>query len=196
MSTNSKNPISEINRCNWDYTDPILMEYHDKEWGVKVHDDTKLFEFIVLEGAQAGLNWLTILKRRNSYREAFDNFDFRKVANYDKEKIERLIENSGIIRNKLKIESAITNAQAIIRIKEEFESFDQYLWNFVGNKPIKNSWRNISEIPARCKESDAMSKDLAKRGFKFVGPVICYAHMQATGMVNDHVTTCFRYSEV
>ena len=186
-------------RCNWPSLEgnALYLNYHDSEWGVPVHDDRKLFEFIILEGAQAGLSWLTILKRRANYRKAFDNFDPRRVARYDERKIRDLLNDSGIIRNRLKVASAIRNAQSFISIQEEFGSFDEYIWQFVpGSKPIKNRWKNLSQVPPRTSASDAMSRDLIKRGFSFAGSTICYAHMQATGMVNDHITDCFRYNEV
>lgn len=183
-------------RCAWVTDDPIYIRYHDEEWGVPEHDDTKLFELLTLEGAQAGLSWLTILKKRENYRIAFDNFDIAKVADYDQTKVEELMQNKGIVRNRLKIQSTINNAKAIIKIQMEFGSFDTYIWGFVGDKPIINAWTNLSEVPAKTRESDAMSKDLSKRGFKFVGSTICYAFMQATGMVNDHITDCYRYQEV
>ncbi|WP_409344934.1 DNA-3-methyladenine glycosylase I [Paenibacillus sp. MBLB4367] len=180
-------------RCGWVNDDPLYIEYHDKEWGVPVHDDRKLFEMITLEGAQAGLSWYTVLKKRETYRQAFDGFDFEKVASYDEAKAAELLQNEGIIRNKLKVASAIGNAKAFIRVREEFGSFDRYIWGFVGGKPILNRFRELKEVPARTDISDAMSKDLQKRGFKFVGSTICYAFMQATGMVNDHVESCFCY---
>jgi DNA-3-methyladenine glycosylase I len=183
-------------RCEWAGSDPLYMEYHDNEWGVPLHDDRKIFEMLVLEGAQAGLNWLTVLRKRENYRKAFDNFDPRKVAKYDSKKFQELLANEGIIRNKLKIHSVIQNARAFLEVQKEFGSFDAYMWQFVGGKPIRNSWKSLSELPAQTAESEAMSKDLKRRGFNFVGPTICYAHMQATGMVNDHVVTCFRYKEV
>ena len=183
-------------RCEWEGSDPLYIEYHDNEWGVPVHDDRKIFEMLVLEGAQAGLNWLTVLRKRENYRKAFDNFDPRKVAKYDSKKLQELLANEGIIRNKLKIHSAIQNARAFLEVQKEFGSFDAYIWQFVGGRPIRNSWKSLSELPAQTAESEAMSKDLKRRGFGFVGPTICYAHMQATGMVNDHVVTCFRYKEV
>ena len=183
-------------RCEWAGSDPLYIEYHDNEWGVPVHDDRKIFEMLVLEGAQAGLNWLTVLRKRENYRKAFDNFDPRKVAQYDSKKLQELLANEGIIRNKLKIHSAIQNARAFLEVQKEFGSFDAYIWQFVGGRPIRNSWKSLSELPAQTAESEAMSKDLKRRGFGFVGPTICYAHMQATGMVNDHVVTCFRYKEV
>lgn len=176
--------------------DPLYRDYHDKEWGVPVHDDMKLFEFLVLEGAQAGLSWATILRKRENFRKAFDNFDPKKVARYDEGKVRNLLSNAGIIRNELKIRSAIMNARAFLDVQKEFGSFDSYVWQFVGGEPKRNRWKSMKEIPATTKESDAMSKDLIKRGFKFVGSTICYSHMQATGMVNDHVVYCFRYREI
>lgn len=184
------------NRCKWVSADQIYMDYHDQEWGIPVHDDQKLFEMIVLDGAQAGLSWLTVLKKRENYRVAFDGFDVEKVASYDAHKISELLQNPGIIRNKLKVNAAVINARAFIKVQQEFGSFDAYIWQFVGGKPISNAWKNTGEIPAKTPESDAMSKDLIKRGFKFVGSTICYAFMQAAGMVNDHTVDCFRYQEV
>jgi DNA-3-methyladenine glycosylase I len=183
-------------RCGWHGEDPIYVDYHDTEWGVPVHDDRTLFEMIVLDGAQAGLSWITILKRRDSYREAFDNFDARKVAVYDERKIAELLENPGIIRNRLKVNSAVQNARAFLEVSEEFGAFDKYIWQFVGHKPVQNSRKSLKHIPAKSKESDDMSKDMKKRGFSFVGSTICYAFMQAAGMVNDHIVDCFRYEEV
>ena len=188
--------MSEIRRCNWSVSDPIYIKYHDKEWGVPVHNDRKLFEMIVLDGAQAGLSWLTILKKRNNYRKAFDNFDPKKVAKYDKRKIAQLLKNDGIVRNKLKVESAATNANAFLKVKAEFGTFDKYIWQFIGGKTKVNSWKTLKDIPANSKESDAMSKDLKSREFKFVGSTICYAFMQAAGLVNDHTIDCFRYKEL
>ena len=188
--------MDEVRRCNWSVSDPIYIKYHDKEWGVPVHNERKLFEMIVLDGAQAGLSWLTILKKRENYRKAFDNFDPKKVAKYDKRKITQLLKNDGIVRNKLKIESAVTNAKAFLKVKKEFGTFDKYIWQFIGGKTKVNSWKELKEIPATSKESDAMSKDLKARGFKFVGSTICYAFMQAAGMVNDHTVDCFRYNEL
>jgi len=176
--------------------DPLLLEYHDKEWGVPVHDDDLLFEFLLLEGSQAGLSWNTVLRKRDNYREAFDNFDPAKVAGYNEKKIEELMNNPRIIRNRRKITATIANAKAVLEIQKEFDSFDTYIWQFVGGKPIQNEWENIEEVPAFTPESEKMSKDLKKRGFKFVGPTICYAFMQAVGMVNDHVKDCFRHSEI
>jgi DNA-3-methyladenine glycosylase I len=183
-------------RCKWAGTDVLYIEYHDTEWGVPVHDDRLLFEFLILEGAQAGLSWLTILKKRQKYREAFDHFDCKKVAQYDAGRIRELLTNKGIIRNKLKIEAAVQNARAFRAVQREFSSFDAYIWNFVGGKPIKNGWKSEVEVPAKTKESVEMSKDLRRRGFKFIGPTICYAFMQAVGLVNDHIVSCFRYDEL
>ena len=183
-------------RCSWAGADPLYIEYHDKEWGVPIHDDRRLFEFLILEGAQAGLSWLTILKKRPNYRKAFDNFEPLKVAAYTPRKIKELIADAGIIRNRLKIEAAVQNAGSFLAVQQEFGSFDKYIWQFVGGKPLKNNWQTIAQIPAQTDASNAMSADLKKRGFKFVGPTICYAFMQATGLVNDHTVHCFRYNEV
>ncbi|MDP6923467.1 MAG: DNA-3-methyladenine glycosylase I [Candidatus Scalindua sp.] len=183
-------------RCEWGTVSQLYIDYHDKEWGVPIHDDRTLFEFLVLEGAQAGLSWETVLKKRENYRKAFSNFDPVKVSLYGDKKIEALMGNKGIIRNRLKITSAVNNAKRFLEVQEEFGSFDAYIWQFVNGKPITNRFKSIRELPATTKESDAMSKDLKKRGFKFVGPTICYAHMQATGMVNDHIVGCFRYKEI
>src|SRR3989339_48638 len=188
--------MAQIKRCDWSVNHPIYIKYHDKEWGVPVHNDRKLFEMIILDGAQAGLSWLTILKKRENYRKAFDNFDPEKVAKYDKRKVVQLLKNDGIIRNKLKVESAVTNAKAFLKVKDEFGTFDKYIWGFVAGKTKVNSWKELKEIPAFTAESDAMSKDLKKRGFKFVGSTICYAFMQAAGLVNDHTIDCFRYKEL
>lgn len=196
MRDKEKYPPDGRKRCDWPFTNPLLLEYHDREWGVPLHDDVKLFEFFVLEGAQAGLSWITILNRRENYRKAFDNFDFNKIAYYDRGKIDELVNNEGIIRNRLKIQSAVTNALSLLKVRDEFGSFDAYTWSFVNGKPIKNSWKDNSHIPVTTKESDAMSKDLKKRGFRFAGSTICYAHMQATGMVNDHLASCFRNREI
>jgi DNA-3-methyladenine glycosylase I len=184
------------NRCKWCGEDPLYIDYHDNDWGVPVHDDRLLFEFLVLEGAQAGLSWLTILKKRENYRRAFDNFDCEKVAGYSQTDLERLLVDSGIVRNQLKIKSAIKNAEGVIKIQEEFGSLDSYLWRYVDGIPIQNEWKSMAEIPAKTEISEIMSKDLKKRGFNFVGPTICYAFMQATGMVNDHTIDCFRYKEI
>jgi len=183
-------------RCSWAASDPLYIKYHDTEWGVPVHHDPKWLEFLILEGAQAGLSWLTILKKRPNYRKAFDNFNPSKMAAYDTAKINALLSDSGIIRNKLKIEAAIQNASSFLAIQQEFGSFDHYVWQFVGGRTLKNSWTSVQEIPAQTRESAALSADLKRRGFKFVGPTICYAFMQATGLVNDHVVGCFRYAEV
>lgn len=182
--------------CSWPKGDPLLIKYHDKEWGVPLYNDKKLFEFLILEGFQAGLSWLTILRKRENFRKAFDKFDFNKVAKYDQRKINSLLQDSGIIRNKLKIESAVINAKAFIEVRKEFGTFNKYIWKFTGNKPIYNGFMSLEEIPAKTELSDLISKDLKKRGFKFVGSTIAYAHMQATGMVNDHIKSCFRYKEI
>lgn len=183
-------------RCYWCLSDPLYIKYHDEEWGIPIHDDKKLFEFLILEGAQAGLSWLTVLRKRENYRKAFDNFDFKKIAKYDEKKVEELLGNEGIIRNKLKIRSSILNAQKFIEIRKEFGSFDNYLWSFLGGKhnPIVNTFTELSQIPAKTDLSDKISKDLAKRGFKFVGSTIIYAYIQAIGMVNDHVESCWKRS--
>ena len=179
-------------RCSWaGATDPLMIAYHDEEWGVPSHDDRHFFEMLTLEGAQAGLNWRTILYKRDGYRRAFDNFDPRKVARYDARKVKSLLADPGIVRNRLKVGSTIDNARAFLAVQKEFGSFDAYIWTFVGGKPIQNSWKSLSQIPAKTRESDAMSKDLKKRGFRFVGSTICYAFMQATGLVNDHALDCF-----
>ena len=185
-----------MKRCAWCEKEDNMKEYHDREWGVPVHEDITLFEFLILEGAQAGLSWSTILKRREGYRKAFHNFEVHKVSKMNGKDVERLMQNSGIIRNKLKILSTIDNAKAFIKIQEEFGSFDRYLWNFVDYKPLVNKFKSLKEIPATTKFSDAISKDLKKRGFRFVGSTICYAFMQAVGMTNDHEISCFRYKEV
>lgn len=183
-------------RCAWAGTDPIYIKYHDTEWGVALHEDRKLFEFLILEGFQAGLSWLTILKKRPAYRKAFDYFDPQKIAVYNLRKVKALLSDKGIVRNKLKIEAAIQNAGAFLALQREFGSFDDYIWRFTGSKTIKNAWKAAAEIPARTSVSELMSRDLMKRGFKFVGPKICYAFMQAVGMVNDHTVDCFRYLQV
>ena len=181
-------------RCEWAAGDLVMTEYHDSEWGVPVHDDRTLFEFLVLEGSQAGLSWLTVLKKRPNYRRAFDNFQPEKVARYGKGKVRSLLANDGIIRNRLKIEAAVLNAKAVLAVQKEFGSFDNYVWRFVGGRPIQNRRQNLKQLPAATMESDDMSLALRKRGFKFVGSTICYAYMQAVGMVNDHVISCFRYN--
>jgi DNA-3-methyladenine glycosylase I len=185
-----------IIRCEWAGDDPLMKNYHDEEWGVPKRDDRRLFEDLVLDGAQAGLSWMTILRKRGNYREAFDNFDPAKVAAYDEIKIEELLQNPGIIRNRQKINSAIKNAKAFLKVQEEFGSFDAYIWGFVGGKPIQNNWQTMSELPAKTELSETISKDLKKRGFSFVGPTITYAFMQAIGIVNDHTVDCFRYREI
>lgn len=183
-------------RCDWCGTEEIYIDCHDKDWGVPVHDDRLHFEMIILDGAQAGLSWITILKRRESYRKAFDNFDVLKVSRYSSKKIEKLLTNPGIIRNRLKVNSTVQNARCFLKIQKEFGSFDKYIWQFVNHKTIQNKWKKMSELPAKTAQSDAMSKDLKKRGFSFVGSTICYAYMQAAGMVNDHTLGCFRNKKV
>lgn len=185
-----------VTRCDWPGSDPLMVEYHDDEWGVPVHDDRKHFEFLVLDGAQAGLSWATVLKKRSRYRQVFDGFRPEIVATYDEEKVAELLSDPGIIRNKLKVNSAIRNARALLEVQEEFGSFDDYIWQFVDGRTLVNRWKRMDQIPASTKESDAMSKDLKQRGFNFVGTTISYAYMQAAGMVNDHVVSCFRYSEL
>jgi|TARA_B110000305_G_C19403854_1_gene621619 DNA-3-methyladenine glycosylase I len=185
-----------LSRCAWAGDNPLYQKYHDKEWGVPLHSDKKLFEFLILEGMQAGLSWITILKKRQAFREAFDGFDFNKVAKYPDRKIEQLLNNPDIIRNKLKVNAAVTNAQAFIRIRKEFGTFNQYIWQFVDHRPLQNSWKNLQELPAKTALAETITRDLKKRGFSFVGPTIVYSHMQATGMVNDHTTDCFRYQEI
>jgi DNA-3-methyladenine glycosylase I len=188
--------VSLKTRCKWVTDDELSKNYHDEEWGVPAHDDRKLFELLILEGAQAGLSWLTILRKRANYRQAFDGFNAKKMAEYNQKRVERLMQDRGIVRNQLKIMAAIENARAFLRVQEEHGSFDAYIWQFVGGEPKVNSWRIQEKVPTKTTESDAMSKDLAKRGFKFAGSTICYAFMQAVGMVNDHTTGCFRYSEL
>ncbi|HEX2455921.1 MAG TPA: DNA-3-methyladenine glycosylase I [Vicinamibacterales bacterium] len=185
-----------MTRCAWAGSDPLYLAYHDDEWGVPLHDDRRLFEMLVLEGAQAGLSWITILRKRGAYRKAFDRFDPAKIARYDAKKIRMLLEDPGIVRNRLKIDAAVKNARAFLEVRDEAGSFDQYIWQFVGGRPKRNAWRTSKQVPAKTAESDAMSKDLRSRGFGFVGSTICYAFMQATGMVNDHTTDCFRYRAV
>ena len=185
-----------VKRCYWAGEDPLYVSYHDQEWGVPVHEDRKLFEFLILEGAQAGLSWITILRKRENYRLAFDHFDPEVISRYDQAKVESLLQDPGIIRNKLKIRAAIQNAQAFLRVQEEFGSFDRYIWGFVDHKPIINTWTQMNQLPAFTPLSETISKDLKKRGFNFVGPTIIYAHMQATGMVNDHIVSCFRHHQV
>ncbi|RPH48936.1 MAG: DNA-3-methyladenine glycosylase I [Desulfobacteraceae bacterium] len=183
-------------RCSWAGSDPLYIDYHDREWGVQVHDDRKLFEFLLLEGAQAGLSWITILKKRDSYRKAFDSFDPEKISFYGPAEIGLLLENQGIVKNRMKIESAIMNAKSFLAVKKEYGSFDSYVWKFTYGKQIRNSWTETSRIPSLTEESVAMSLDMKQRGFKFVGPTICYSFMQAVGMVNDHTVDCFRYNQV
>jgi DNA-3-methyladenine glycosylase I len=183
-------------RCGWSTSDPLYIEYHDKEWGTPVHDDRKLFEMLILEGAQAGLSWITVLRKRENYRKAFDRFDAKKIAQYDGRKVRRLLSDEGIIRNRLKIEAAIGNAKAFLAVQKEFGSFDRYIWQFTDGRPRVNRWKNLKQIPATTRDSDAMSSDLKARGFRFVGSTICYAFMQAVGMVNDHITSCFRYRKL
>ena len=183
-------------RCIWPGDDPLYCSYHDKEWGVPLHDDRRLFEFLVLEGAQAGLSWITILRKRENYRAAFDDFDAKRIAAYGANKIESLLLDAGIVRNRLKVSSAVVNAQKFLNVQDEFGSFDRFIWQFVGGEPIQNEWRSKNHVPASTKESDAMSRELKNRGFKFAGTTICYAYMQAVGMVNDHTTDCFRYAEL
>ena len=183
-------------RCEWCGSDPLYVAYHDDEWGVPVYDDRRLFEMLILGGAQAGLSWLTILKKRENYRKAFHAFDYEKIARYSQRDIRRLLANAGIVRNRLKIESAIKNARGVLSIRQEFGTLASFLWRFVDDKPRQNAWRSIGELPARTEQSDTMSNDLKRRGFNFVGSTICYAFMQATGMVNDHTVACFRYEEI
>jgi DNA-3-methyladenine glycosylase I len=185
-----------LSRCAWVAADPIYLAYHDQEWGVPVHDDRRLFEFLTLEGAQAGLSWLTILRKRDAYRAAFADFDPEAVARFDAARVAELLANPGIVRNRLKVESTITNARAFLAVREEFGSFAAYQWRFVDGQPIQNGWQSISEVPAATSVSAALSRDLKQRGFRFVGSTICYAHMQAVGMVNDHTVGCFRWREL
>jgi len=184
------------NRCSWCGEDPLYVAYHDKEWGVPLKDDHALFEFLILETFQAGLSWITVLRKRENFRKAFDNFDYNKIAKYKQEKIESLLQDAGIIRNKLKVNATVTNAQAFMEVQKEFGSFSDYIWGFVDGKPIRNQMKELSDIPANTALSDTISEDLKKRGFKFVGTTVVYAHMQATGMVNDHAMDCFRYNEI
>lgn len=186
----------EKHRCDWCVGDTLYEAYHDTEWGVPVYDDATLFEFLILETFQAGLSWITILRKRENFRKAFDNFDYKKIAKYNQKKIDILLQDAGIVRNKLKINATITNAQAFMKIQDEFGSFSKYIWGFVDGKPIKNGYKSLSEVPANMELSNTLSNDLKKRGFKFVGTTVVYAHMQATGMVNDHMVTCYRYNEV
>lgn len=186
----------DVHKCNWCVGDPLYEAYHDKEWGVPVFNDNVLFEFLILETFQAGLSWITVLRKRKNFKQAFNNFDFNKIVCYDEEKINNLLNNTGIIRNKLKIKATITNAQTYINIQKEFGSFSNYIWDFVNKKPILNNYKNLSEVPANTPLSDIISKDLKKRGFKFVGSTVVYAYMQAIGMVNDHIISCFRHGQL
>ena len=186
----------EKTSCEWPVDDDLMIAYHDEEWGVPLHDDRKLFEFLVLDAFQAGLSWRTILHKRDNFRLAFDGFDAKLIARYKKRKIGQLLENAGIVRNRMKIEATVTNAEAFLRVQSEYKSFDSYIWQFVGGQPRQNRWRSLKRLPASTPDSDRMSKDLKSRGFKFVGTTICYAFMQAAGMVNDHLVKCFRYEEV
>ncbi len=188
--------MTTVNRCSWPGDQPLLIEYHDLEWGLPLRDDRKLFEFLLLDGAQAGLSWLTILRKREGYRRAFANFDPRRIAQYDDRDVARLLADPEIVRNRQKIAAAIGNARAFLQVQQEFDSFAEYLWSSVGGRPRKNRWADDTNIPAFSPESEALSRDLRRRGFRFVGPTICYAFMQAAGLVNDHLTTCFRYDEV
>ena len=183
-------------RCSWCGNDALYIRYHDKEWGVPVHSDKRLFEFLILEGAQAGLSWITVLKKRDNYRRELDRFDFNRVAAYDDNKIQQLLQNPGLIRNRLKMQAAVRNARAYLEVRKEFGTFNRYIWQFTDGKPMQNNWKKLEDIPAKTSISDQMSKDLKQRGFTFVGSTICYAFMQATGMVNDHVTGCFRHKEL
>ncbi|MEJ2690014.1 MAG: DNA-3-methyladenine glycosylase I [Deltaproteobacteria bacterium] len=192
----SSDGLPGLERCSWVGSDPLLLDYHDCEWGVPVHDDRRLFEFLILEGAQAGLSWLTILRKRENYRTAFAGFDPERVARFGEAEVVALLANPGIVRNRLKVAAAIANARAFLAVREKFGSFADYMWRFVDGRPIRNAWRSGAEIPATTPVSDAMSRDLKKRGFRFVGSTICYAHMQAVGMVNDHTVNCFRWQEL
>lgn len=185
-----------MNRCNWCGQDPLYIKYHDEEWGVPIYDDQKIFEFLILETFQAGLSWITILRKRENFRNALDDFDYHKIAKYDERKKEILLQDAGIIRNRLKINATVTNAQNFIKIQEEFGTFSKYIWSFVDGKPLQNAWENHTDLPATSAISDQLSKDLKKRGLKFVGSTVVYAHMQATGMVNDHIKSCFRHNEI
>ena len=185
-----------VNRCRWAGHDDLMMDYHDKEWGNPQHEDKMLYELLILEGMQAGLSWSTVLKKRQNFKQALDNFDYTKIVKYNEKKVEELLQNKGIIRNRLKIQSVITNASAFLEVQKDFGSFDNYIWSFVDNKPINNSWKKLEEIPANTELSDKISKDMKKRGFKFIGTTIIYAFLQAIGIVNDHTTDCFRYKEL
>ncbi len=192
----SSMPMSEKNRCPWAGSDPLYSAYHDTEWGVPLHDDRQLFELLILEGAQAGLSWLTILRKRENYRTAFEGFDPAAVARFDEQKLKQLLANPGIVRNRLKVQAAVRNARSTLEVQREFGSLDAYLWSFVGGRTLTNHWDRLDQLPAETPESAAMSADLKRRGFKFVGPTICYAFMQSAGLVNDHLVSCFRHSEV
>ena len=196
MFNNLERMKNSLRRCGWVNNDPLIIEYHDKEWGVSIHDDRVLFEFLILEGTQAGLSWTTILRKRENYRRAFDNFVPAEVASYDMKKVKELLADLSIVRNRRKITAATDNAKAFLKIQKEFGSFDSYIWKFVGGRPIRNGWKELAEVPVVTPESKLMSSCLKERGFKFVGPTICYAFMQAVGMVNDHTVDCFRYSEI
>lgn len=187
--------MNKQNTCSWPGNNPLMIAYHDKEWGIPLHDDMKIFEFLVLDAFQAGLSWSIVLKKREGFRKAFDHFDYKKIARYNEDKIHQLLKDEGIIRNQLKIRATVNNAQRFLEVRKEFKTFDKYIWQFTGNKPIVNKWNQLNQLPAKSTESDAMSKDLQKRGFKFVGSTICYAFMQAAGMVNDHLVDCYRYKE-
>jgi DNA-3-methyladenine glycosylase I len=188
--------MNKQNTCSWPGNNPLMIAYHDKEWGIPLHDDMKIFEFLVLDAFQAGLSWSIVLKKREGFRKAFDYFDYKKIARYNEDKIHQLLKDEGIIRNQLKIRATVNNAQRFLEVRKEFGTFDKYIWQFTGNKPIVNKWNQLNQLPAKSTESDAMSKDLQKRGFKFVGSTICYAFMQAAGMVNDHLMNCYRYKEL
>lgn len=187
--------LKDSGRCGWATTDEMYIRYHDLEWGVPLHDDRKQFEFLVLESFQAGLSWLTILRKREEFRRAFSNFNPKQIADYGEDDIDRLLHNDGIVRNRQKIAAAINNSRAVVRLQEEFGSFDAYLWHFVGGQTIRNAWKKLEQVPAKSTVSEKMSSDLISRGMRFVGPIVCYSHMQATGLVNDHLTTCFRYEQ-
>ena len=188
--------MTNTSRCKWSEKDPLYIQYHDTEWGAPLHDEQQLFEFLMLETFQAGLSWITILRKRENFRQAFDNFDYKKIAQYKERKIQALLQDKGIIRNKLKVRAAVSNAQAFLEVQKEFGSFDNYVWAFVNGKPAQNKWISVKELPGKTELSDQLSKELKKRGFKFVGSTIVYAYMQATGMVNDHTVNCFRHKEV
>jgi len=188
--------MNKQNTCSWPGNNPLMIAYHDKEWGIPLHDDMKIFEFLVFDAFQAGLSWSIVLKKREGFRKAFDHFDYKKIARYNEDKIHQLLKDEGIIRNQLKIRATVNNAQRFLEVRKEFGTFDKYIWQFTGNKPIVNKWNQLNQLPAKSTESDAMSKDLQKRGFKFVGSTICYAFMQAAGMVNDHLVDCYRYKEL